>query len=148
MNQFKELYKLKAGFNKPQTFLGADISYFDVTGDDGLQSQIFGISSKDYILRAIANFVPQLQQYGLKLSPAAVSPIRTDYHPETDETEFLGGDQLNLYQSLLGTLRWLVELGRVDIAHSVAVMSTYLSCPRHGHLAGDNPCIRRRRSCG
>ena len=134
MKQFKELYKLKAGFNKPQTFLGADISYFDVTGDDGLQSQIFGISSKEYILRAIANFFPQLQQYGLKLTPSAVSPIRTDYHPEMDETEFLDGNQLSLYQSLLGTLRWLVELGRIDIAHSVAVMSTYLSCPRYGHL--------------
>jgi hypothetical protein len=134
MTKFKNLYKLKDGFNKPRTFLGAEISYLEVSENDGKRSQVFGISSKEYILRAISNFTPLVQNCGLALSSSAVGPIRTDYHPENDDSELLTGDLLTLYQSLLGTFRWLVELGRIDIAHSVAIMSTYLSCPRWGHL--------------
>lgn len=42
--------------------------------------------------------------------------------------------QLEFYQNIIGILRWLVELGRIDIAYETAVLSTYLSNPRTGHL--------------
>jgi hypothetical protein len=47
---------MNSGFNKPQTFLVADISYFDMQDESGKTIQTFGISSKDYITRAIKNF--------------------------------------------------------------------------------------------
>jgi hypothetical protein len=38
------------------------------------------------------------------------------------------------YQSLIGILRWIVELGRVDICLEVSMMSSHLVLPREGHL--------------
>jgi len=38
------------------------------------------------------------------------------------------------YQSLIGILRWIVELGRVDICLEVSMMSSHLALPREGHL--------------
>ena len=38
------------------------------------------------------------------------------------------------YQSLIGILRWIVELGRVDVCLEVSMMSSHLALPREGHL--------------
>ena len=38
-------------------------------------------------------------------------------------------------QSLIGVLRWMVELGRVDICLETSAMSSHLALPREGHLA-------------
>ena len=38
------------------------------------------------------------------------------------------------FQSLIGVLRWIVELGRVDIAVEVSMLSSCLALPRRGHL--------------
>ena len=37
-------------------------------------------------------------------------------------------------QSLIGALRWIVELGRVDVTTEVSVMSSCLALPCEGHL--------------
>ena len=38
------------------------------------------------------------------------------------------------YQSLIGILRWIVELGRVDITCEVSMMASMMALPRSGHL--------------
>ena len=38
------------------------------------------------------------------------------------------------YQTLIGVLRWMVELGRVDITTEVSMVSSCLALPREGHL--------------
>ena len=38
------------------------------------------------------------------------------------------------YQSLIGILRWIVELGQVDVCLEVSMMSSHLALPREGHL--------------
>ena len=38
------------------------------------------------------------------------------------------------YQSLIGILQWVVELGHVDICLGVSMMSTHMTLPRKGHL--------------
>jgi hypothetical protein len=40
------------------------------------------------------------------------------------------------YQSVIGILRWAVELGRVDIIIEVSMLSSHLALPRDGHLVG------------
>jgi hypothetical protein len=35
---------------------------------------------------------------------------------------------------LIGVMRWMVELGRIDIATEVSMLSSYLASPREGHL--------------
>ena len=35
---------------------------------------------------------------------------------------------------MIGTLRWLVEIDRVDLSHSVSIMSSFMASPKIGHL--------------
>ncbi len=41
---------------------------------------------------------------------------------------------MTFYQQLIGTLRWCVELGRIDIHLPVALMAQHMAAPRVGHL--------------
>ena len=56
------------------------------------------------------------------------------YRPELDVTEYCDDKQVTLFQSLVGILRWLCELGRVDILTETSLLSHYLVCPRIGHI--------------
>ena len=40
----------------------------------------------------------------------------------------------NYFQNLIGVLRWIVELGQIDIAFEVSSLSKFLSYPRTGHI--------------
>ena len=57
------------------------------------------------------------------------------YRPEIDTTAELNATDAAYYQSLIGILRWMVELGRVDICLEVSMMSSHLVLPREGHLS-------------
>jgi hypothetical protein len=46
----------------------------------------------------------------------------------------LNHQQQNYYQGLIGVLRWICELGRIDIIMPVSLMSRYLAQAREGHL--------------
>ncbi|KAL7515917.1 hypothetical protein ACHAWX_000987 [Stephanocyclus meneghinianus] len=61
-------------------------------------------------------------------------PLPPGYKPELDITKELNVEKVQHYQQLIGILRWVVELGRVDIAIEVAIMSQYQANPREGHL--------------
>ena len=54
--------------------------------------------------------------------------------PELDITHELNKTLLAYYQSLIGILYWIVELGRIDICLEVLMMSSHLALPREGHL--------------
>jgi hypothetical protein len=56
------------------------------------------------------------------------------YRPELDVLPLLGDDQASYYMSLMGILRWAVELGGIDIYVDVALLSSYMAQPRVGHL--------------
>jgi hypothetical protein len=56
------------------------------------------------------------------------------YRPEMDSSEELGPDQASYYHSQIGVMRWMVELGRVDIITEVSMLASHLALPRAGHL--------------
>jgi hypothetical protein len=56
------------------------------------------------------------------------------YRPELDDSPFCTIELHTVYQNLVGILRWLCELGRIDILHEVSLLSQYLAQPRIGHL--------------
>ena len=58
----------------------------------------------------------------------------TSYRPELDVSPVLKQSEVSYYMSLIGILRWIVELGRVDIYLEVSVMSSHMAIPREGHL--------------
>ena len=62
------------------------------------------------------------------------TPLTTFYRPELDVSPELNPGDSSYYMSLVGILRWIVELGRVDICLEVSMMSSHMAMPREGHL--------------
>ena len=75
-----------------------------------------------------------LRKKGDCLPTRVQTPLSCKYRPEIDITPELQGDDAAYYHSLIGVLRWIVELGRVDIDVEVSMMSSHLALPREGHL--------------
>ena len=61
--------------------------------------------------------------------------MSSTYRPEVDASPALGPTDAAYFQSLIGILSWMVELGRVDICLEVSMMSSHLALPREGHLS-------------
>ena len=62
------------------------------------------------------------------------TPIPTSYSPELDITPELISTDVAYYQSLVGILRLIVELGRVEICLEVSLISSHHALPRESHL--------------
>jgi hypothetical protein len=57
-----------------------------------------------------------------------------DYCPEMDISDPLDPKCSSFYQHLIGVMRWMVELGHVDIATEISLLSCHLAYPRVEHL--------------
>ena len=64
----------------------------------------------------------------------APNPFEQSYDPDVDVTKLLPPDQASYYNSIIGVLRWMVELGRVDICTEVSQLASFLAMPREGHM--------------
>ena len=63
------------------------------------------------------------------------SPFNShEYCAELDNTNYCNYDLITVFQNLIGILRWVCELGRIDILYEVSILSQYLAQPRIGHL--------------
>ena len=76
----------------------------------------------------------KLKLEGKALKKGTCAPMVTGYHPECDISLELNEEEANYYQSLIGALRWIVEMGRIDICCEVSMLSSYVALPREGHL--------------
>ena len=57
----------------------------------------------------------ELKNYG--------SPMEVDDHPELDESEELFGNDITIYQMLLGCAQWAVMLGRFDVQYATNTLA-------------------------
>ena len=65
----------------------------------------------------------------------AANPFPGNYEPELDTTPTLNPELSSWYASLIGMLRWMVEIGQVDIITEVSKMASHqMASPREGHL--------------
>jgi hypothetical protein len=62
------------------------------------------------------------------------SPLDKRDHPELDTSELCTKEQVSQYQSMLGSLQWIITIGRFDINPAVMTMSGFHIAPRIGHL--------------
>ena len=104
----------------------------EVVLDNGAKAWAFG--SAQYVKNAVENVETYLRKKGESLPAKARTPLSHGYRPELDISDELGAGEASYYQSLIGILRWMVELGRVDICVEVSMMSSHLALPRTGHL--------------
>lgn len=114
----------------PDIYLGNKVS--KVVLEDGTKAWAF--SSSKYTQAAVENVEKHLKERNLKLPTRADTPLSPTYKPEIDVSEELEAEEAAYFQSLIGVLRWIVELGRVDLCLEVSMLSSHLALPRKGHL--------------
>ena len=116
----------------PDSYLGTDVKLYK-SPDDG--RQFWALSSNSYLKEALRIVKDVMERSGVRVRGKGVHPYSSlSYRPELDVTPFCNPDQHLLYQMLVGMLRWLIELGRVDIQLETSQLSSYLVSPRVGHL--------------
>ena len=131
LKRLGKYFVLKDGsVGPPSLYLGAKIS--QVILPNGVRA--YAWSPSKYIQEAIRNLEVHLNVRGYKLRNRVNSPFTPSYRPECDTSEECDEDDARLYLSLIGLLRWMVELGRVDLVCEVSMMSSYTAAPRKGHL--------------
>ena len=64
----------------------------------------------------------------------APNPFVGGYRTETDMTDPLDPDQASYYQTMIGVMRWMVEIGRIYIDTECSLLSSQLAYPREGHF--------------
>ena len=123
----------------PKVYLGANMQKLP---SNTANKDCWGASSEQYVASAVKTVKARLKQdgftYNKKLSDPNYSPqmpfSSLKYRPEIDTSSECDDQQAAFFQNLIGVLRWIVELGRIDINFEVAALSSYLVNPRVGHL--------------
>jgi len=131
MDYLQQSYTLKDGSVKePNMYLGADISMYELK--DGKKA--WSLSSNTYVKRAVAKVQRELTLVGKCLKKKVYSPLASGYHPEFDALPELDDTHASYYASLMGVLRWCIELRHVDIIVKVGLLAHFQACPCEGHL--------------
>ena len=128
------LHLKRSQLDPPRSTWGGGIRKVEL--DNGVQA--WALSSSQYVQSAVKNvedYVSTQQGDRWRMPLKAETPMRTSYRPELDISPELQPTEATYYQSLIGILRWIVELGRVDICLEVLMVSSHLALPREGHLS-------------
>ena len=126
----KYFYIKDGSVGPPTIYLGNKVS--KVTLENGQQAWAF--SSSQYVQNAVKNIETYLKKQGKALPTKAPAPFSNDYRPELDVSPELTMSEAAHYQSLIGVLRWIVELGRADVTTEASMLASCLALPRQGHL--------------
>ena len=130
MSQIQENFKFKNNEVKPpETYLGATLKLKSIEG-----MTCWNMSSAKNVNTAITNVQEKLAARNMVLPTKCYTPLSIGYCPEDDVSPELDQDDTTYYQELIGVLHWAIELGRIDIACEVSMLSSHLALPREGHL--------------
>ena len=114
----------------PKIHLGAKISKVQLP--NGVIAYAMSISQ--YIREAVKNVESHLRKRDLSLLKKASTPMSANYSPEVDGNPEHDEEDAAYYQSLIGMLRWIVEMGHMDISMEVSALSSFVVMPREGHM--------------
>ena len=64
----------------------------------------------------------------------AENPFKIGYDPELDTSPELDPDAGSDYLTIISILRWMIELGRIDIKTEVLLLSSCMALLRERHL--------------
>ena len=132
-HKIDKFFKMKDGLiGDPDIYLGAKVKQMELP--NGVKA--WALSSSKYIQEAMQNCKKYLahSMNRRKLTQKALNPFPGDYDPDLDTMDVLKDDQATYFQSQIRVLRWMVELGQVDIATEVSLLSSHVALPREGHL--------------
>ena len=126
-------FKMKDGsIGDPDMYLGAKLRKTRLP--NGVEA--WATSPSKYVNEAVKNVESYLaKEYdGRTLKRKAGAPFIPGYRPELDLSPELDSTQAQYYQSLIGVLQWMVEIGRIDMITEVSMMASHNAMPREGHL--------------
>ena len=124
-------FELKeASIGLPDIYLGGKVSKVELA--NGVTAYTF--SPSQYAKPAVTNVESYLKSKGCSLPARVSTPMKSGYRPEIDISDELDDAEATYYQSLIGVLRWMVELGRIDITCEVSMMSSHMALLQVGHL--------------
>ena len=133
LHQLNEFFQMKIGsIGDPDIYLGAKLRKVQLP--NGVHA--WSMSASKYVQENINNAEEYLGKNfgGRKLSKCVRSPWPTDYVSELNTTPELKPKLVSYYQSQIGILHWIVELGRVDIIKEVSLLASQMEQPHEGHL--------------
>ena len=128
MDSLNMIYRLNEVFGPPDWYLGEIFEKVQLKDGWVLSSTKFF----DYFKSAILNDddLLGLDKMALENYVDGHKPHSSSSRPELDVIEELGEELTNRYQHLIGVLRWLIKLGRIDILTEVCCLSQYFCSPR------------------
>ena len=130
-------FRIKDGsVSEPKTYLGSTIRKWTGIHLNGDSFETYAMGSSGYVKEAIRIVEERMKEYQLKYPVLkAKTPFTSSaYRPELESSTELDTKTTTLYQNFIGILRWICELGRLDILLEVNLMSQYMVSPRTGHL--------------
>ena len=71
----------------------------------------WSMSPSKYVQEAVRICKKYAVIEGYKLPKSADNQFKSDYCPELDVSLVLGPDEASYYQSLIGVMRWMIEIG-------------------------------------
>ncbi|EJK65892.1 hypothetical protein THAOC_13210, partial [Thalassiosira oceanica] len=130
-----EKFELKEeSIGPPSQYLGGKLSLVTTANN----TKAWQFSSSQYVQEAVRNVEKYLAATDRILPRRCTTPLSPNYRPEIDTTLELNevdDTDAAFFHSLIGMLRWIVELGRADICLEVSLLSHHLALPREGHFA-------------
>ncbi len=117
----------------PDIYLGAKLKLMQLK--NGVWA--CGISLSKYVQEAVKNckyYVSKHLSPQYRLPKLAPNPLPTKYETVIDVSPELDPDLASYFQSLIGIRRWMVDLGCIDIATEVSLLSAHSALPREGHM--------------
>ncbi|KAL7526268.1 LOW QUALITY PROTEIN: hypothetical protein ACHAXR_003858, partial [Thalassiosira sp. AJA248-18] len=134
LNKIDKYLKMKpSSKGDPGMYLGVKLKYTQTA--NGVWA--WAMSPSKYVREAVTNCKKHLaESYDGRytIPKSAPNPFVYEYDPDLDTSAPCDPDQASYYMSIIGVLRWIVELGRIDINTKVSLLSSYLAHPREGHL--------------
>ena len=137
IDRIGEYFKVKDdSVTFPKMYLGANMRRWKVQDETGSDIKTYALGSESYVKEALRCVEERMKEYGLCYpKKRGKTPFSSsDYKPELDTSEIAQSRIGNFYQNMVGILRWLCELGRLDILLETSLLSQYMVEPRMGHV--------------
>jgi len=134
MNEINGYLPLKpSSVGDPDIYLGAKLKQTKLP--NGVWA--WGLSPSKYVAQSVMNFQTHLTNKldgKYKIPSRADNPFPVNYCPDTDLIDHLDNNCSSFFMHLIGVVQWMVDLGHIDIATEISMLSTYWAYPREGHL--------------
>jgi hypothetical protein len=112
----------------PKNYLGTDVSQSTIHDGNGdtPAKHVWCMSATKYVKRAIKEVERELALENAYLPKRVETPMSSGYRPELDFSLELDSSKVNYYQGFIGILRWIVELGRINLIVPVSLLSHFM----------------------